>query len=510
MQFKNIRQEYLVLYDKFISIIIIMLFYIIILLVAFTLLWYFVLGAFVTLVKLKLQLGDQAYFMFLPLRGYHKIQADSTKNHEDAIGEFRKIILERPQVKYILTNNFSSPLIIILDQEFTKIFFTDHQNFLKHSFFMHDILGKGLLFLTGQRWKKQRDIFADAFSYKKLQDRIPMINTVVKERIQGLLSGRLNNTLAEITGDVVFRSFFGQDAKNYSINGKEPQVELMSLINDIGRLIRSNMYVFFKQKLFGQRAFKILPNKQEKLIVNRLNGFVDFASTLIDERAKTFQGVEYFLDSCLKEYLKNTSQISKYDMVAQFTTLLFAGTDTTASTSLMTLYYLALYQDAQEEIYQEVMDVVKDSDVKDIHLVKLTKMGQFINEVLRLRNPALCPFQRKVLQDYTIGKLILKKGMIVQQATYLNQVKDDYYDNPMEFNYKRQKPRNDNGFINIPFGAGQRNCIGQHMAEIELKIIISQILKLYKLKLRENVKIRWAVKFMYSLDSDDFLIIEKR
>ena len=43
------------------------------------------------------------------------------------------------------------------------------------------------------------------------------------------------------------------------------------------------------------------------------------------------------------------------------------------------------------------MDVVKDSDVNDIHLVKLTKMGQFINEVLRLRNPALCPFQRKVL-----------------------------------------------------------------------------------------------------------------
>ena len=50
-----------------------MLFYIIILLAAFALLWYFVLGALVTLVKLKLQLGDQAYFMFLPLRGYHKI-----------------------------------------------------------------------------------------------------------------------------------------------------------------------------------------------------------------------------------------------------------------------------------------------------------------------------------------------------------------------------------------------------------------------------------------------------
>ena len=33
-------------------------------------------------------------------------------------------------------------------------------------------------------------------------------------------------------------------------------------------------------------------------------------------------------------------------------------------------------------------------------------------------------------------------------------MKDDYYDNPMEFNYKRSKPRNDNGFINIPFGAG--------------------------------------------------------
>lgn len=50
-----------------------MFIYIIIFLSVFTLLWYFILGAFVTLVKLKIQLGDQAYFMFLPLRGYHKI-----------------------------------------------------------------------------------------------------------------------------------------------------------------------------------------------------------------------------------------------------------------------------------------------------------------------------------------------------------------------------------------------------------------------------------------------------
>lgn len=74
-----------------------------------------------------------------------------------------------------------------------------------------------------------------------------------------------------------------------------------------------------------------------------------------------------------------------------------------------------------------------------------------------------------------------------------SSIKDSHFDNAIEFNYKRWLKKgnlikNDNGFIHIPFAAGQRNCIGQHMAMMEARIIIALIVRKYKILLNPAVK----------------------
>lgn len=48
----------------------------------------------------------------------------------------------------------------------------------------------------------------------------------------------------------------------------------------------------------------------------------------------------------------------------------------------------------------------------------------------------------------------------------------------------------------IPFSAGGRNCIGQHMALIEAKIILAHVLRMFDLYIREGVKVGWIIKLL--------------
>lgn len=72
----------------------------------------------------------------------------------------------------------------------------------------------------------------------------------------------------------------------------------------------------------------------------------------------------------------------------------------------------------------------------------------------------------------------------MKTGNYMPGYMSDYVDNPGEFNYKRwlnnANPfKNDNGFAFVPFSAGPRNCIGQHLAKIEMKIALCHLIRRY-------------------------------
>jgi len=52
-------------------------------------------------------------------------------------------------------------------------------------------------------------------------------------------------------------------------------------------------------------------------------------------------------------------------------------------------------------------------------------------------------------------------------------------------------------FAFLPFYAGPRNCLGQHLALMETKIFLIQLLSKYDMKLIENYKLQMTVRFLY-------------
>jgi len=77
-----------------------------------------------------------------------------------------------------------------------------------------------------------------------------------------------------------------------------------------------------------------------------------------------------------------------------------------------------------------------------------------------------------------------------------------YYDDPEKFNPNRwigsdAPTKKLDSFVFTPFSAGPRNCLGQHLAMIETKIILIKLLQKFDFKLCENYKMKWGFKGLY-------------
>ena len=61
-----------------------------------------------------------------------------------------------------------------------------------------------------------------------------------------------------------------------------------------------------------------------------------------------------------------------------------------------------------------------------------------------------------------------------------------------------------------PFSAGPRNCIGQHLAIIESKVIMSEFLNRFDFELKEGYKLKMCLRFLYEPFDELTLVLKPK
>jgi cytochrome P450 len=171
------------------------------------------------------------------------------------------------------------------------------------------------------------------------------------------------------------------------------------------------------------------------------------------------------------------------EMVDQVAIFFLAGHETSASALAWTLYLMAIFPDWQDRVAAEAEEVL--SARSDFGLVsRLRTSRDVFREALRLYPPVPMMVRQATCPERFRDRDVPKGSQIVLSPWHLHR-HERLWDRPDEFDPARWGTENGKTCQReayIPFSAGARVCTGAGFAMVEGPLILSMLLRSYRIE----------------------------
>ncbi|XP_037915759.1 cytochrome P450 4d2-like isoform X2 [Hermetia illucens] len=229
---------------------------------------------------------------------------------------------------------------------------------------------------------------------------------------------------------------------------------------------------------------KILHSFTDNVIIKRRNALLRKQKPE-DEVDLDARKRAVLLDVLLQSAI-NGKPLTNADIREEVDTFIFGGHDTAATTVSFALYCLSRHPEVQSQAFQEICEVIgtdKNKPVTYKDLQNLKYLECIIKETLRLY-PSGPVIGRQALEDSKIGEYSIPADTNIVVPIYFMLRNPSSFPDPDKFNPDRflvDSVGKINPYCFIPFSAGPRHCIEQKYAMVEIKSLLSTILRYYEL-----------------------------
>ncbi|XP_050362594.1 cytochrome P450 4g15-like [Nymphalis io] len=399
-------------------------------------------------------------------------------------------------------------------------------------------LGEGLLISSGEKWRSHRKMIAPTFHINILKSFVGIFNQNSKNVVDKMRgeTGKVfdvHDYMSGVTVDILLETAMGITKDTQDDAGFDYAMAVMKMCD----IIHQRHYKFwlrfdtiFKFTSFFEKQKKLLSiihgltnkvikNKKEIYIQNKAKGIIPptleevikdtpenetglaNVKTLADTVFKGYRddldfndendvGAKKrlaFLDLMIESAQNGTNKITDHEIKEEVDTIMFEGHDTTAAGSSFVLCLLGIHQDIQARVYDELYGIFGDSDRPATFedTLQMKYLERVILESLRMYPPVPI-IARKLKRDVKIAtkNYVLPAGATVVIGQFQIHRNPKYYANPTVFNPDNFLPENTQNrhyYSYIPFSAGPRSCVGRKYAILKLKILLSTILRNYKM-----------------------------
>jgi cytochrome P450 family 4 subfamily V len=369
--------------------------------------------------------------------------------------------------------------------------------------FLHPWLGTGLLTSTNAKWHARRKLITPTFHFKILEDFLQVFNeqSVIMQKRLELMAAKSQGFdimpyITLCTLDIICDTAMGKHV-NAQANSDSEYVKAIYKISELimERIKQPWTWPDFLFRLTSRgrehdRLLKVLHSFTNEVIIERteqLEQQIKAGNTVASmaDKPTAIGGRKRlaFLDMLL--YAAQTNSLTSEDIREEVDTFMFEGHDTTAAAVSWAVHLIGNHPDVQDKIVAELDQVFGQSDravtMDDIKQLKYLECC--IKESLRLY-PSVPMFAREIAEDCTMGGFYVPKGATLVVLTSEVHRDPEHFPEPSRFNPDRWLIDNSAGhhpFCFIPFSAGLRNCIGQKFAMIEEKVLLSSILRRYRI-----------------------------
>jgi len=175
--------------------------------------------------------------------------------------------------------------------------------------------------------------------------------------------------------------------------------------------------------------------------------------------------------------------LSESEIIDQTLLLLFAGHDTTATLFSWIVFELGVHTDWQERLRVELDQVAGREPITLSHLKQLVQMSYILMEAERLY-PPIYSIPRGLPRGLNYSGYQIPPGWKVHLSPFLTHRMSEIYPQPHTFDPNRFAPPREehkkHPYALIGFGGGPHKCLGHELALIEIKVILSNLLRRFK------------------------------
>ena len=371
----------------------------------------------------------------------------------------------------------SEKIYLVSDAEHIKHVMVDNvDNYAKYFDGLKPIFGNAMITVDGALWQKIRTPQQPYFHPKVYSRYVPYFMVALRSKIteweQLAERGETVEMLEQswtLAADMVCRALFDREVpfnphavfgavKAYTDTANHRSIRVKKMSGDLSEGHENEPLSDAIGAWLGlpEAVIGALPwHAREKTLLNMLQAAEDNPEMPIWDRQQVLDEI--------KQYL-------------------WAGTETTALTLSWALYLLFQHPESIERIRQEADEVFGTREPRAADLESLTYTRSVVFETLRLYPPAWALIRTATGEDEIAGHKI-EAGDRLALLPYVVHHDPRYWDEPEAFRPERFEPGQAKKRVKysyLPFGAGKRFCIGGQLAQLELVLALTSILRRFE------------------------------
>ncbi|PRP76201.1 cytochrome P450, family 4, subfamily V, polypeptide 4, partial [Planoprotostelium fungivorum] len=398
---------------------------------------------------------------------------------------------------------FKMPLVFFNDVQLAKEFFSSDAFEDKSSGYdvVKQFVGKdSILVASGAQWRMNHKLISQTFHINNMEKVCPVHHSSVLTQLQVFVpimlqcakeatdqmislirepsthgymrSVDIDHYTVQVAIEIIARTLFGvKDTKSKQMK------TILECMNEGAHEIQARFYNPFRA-YSPYHVYKF--NSTMNTLRREIGDIISHRRQLLEHKKANEEEINErdFVDLLLLSTDTEGNSLSNSNIIDQCITFFFAGHDTTAHTMAWAFHLVSSQPRIEEKILKEISDVIGDrDDISMSDLNNLKYLNMVIKETLRLYPPANAT-PRQTTRDTTLGPYHFKKGQDLMFHLSAAQLNPAYFKEPTLFLPERfEDEKNMTPLSNIPFSKGDRSCIGQKFAILEMKAVLAFMLR---------------------------------
>ena len=341
-----------------------------------------------------------------------------------------------------------------------------------------------LLISTGEQHRRDRKLLGPAFHGDRMRAYGQTMRDVALREAATWSPERpvrLHGAMLSISMEIILRTVFGAD----ETTGLEPL--RAAVLSAFERVTPARLLLGLVSSAFGGKGPYARFARMRAWVDPWLTGEIARRRQRESAGGPHRDGGDDILSLLVSARADDGATLSDQEIREQILTLLFAGHETVGSALAWALHLVASNPPVLARLLVE-LDALGDVPPAEA-LAAAPYLGAVCSETLRLY-PPLPDVIRKLLRPMTVMGHDLPAGTAVAACIAAIHVRPDLFPEPTAFRPERFLERTYAPHEYLPFGGGDRRCIGSAFSLYQMKLVLGTLLARYRFELCDRKPVR--------------------